>query len=130
MSIFHPVAKSRTQPITPYSRRHTASFDFTVDARDTDQDKLIGVDFWLDSTYLDGKLSQPFTVPVSNLGPGTHTLMAVAVDYGEAAVTNSITITVLPPALSLSDARKIGGQFVFDVSGTTLGKSVVLESRS
>jgi hypothetical protein len=107
-----------------------ASFDITVDARDTDQDKLIGVDFWLDSTYLDGKLSQPFTVPVSNLGPGIHTLMAVAVDYGEAAVTNLITITVLPPTLSLSNARKMGGQFVFDVSGTTVGKSVVLESRS
>jgi hypothetical protein len=107
-----------------------ASFDLTVDARDTDQDKLIGVDFWLDNTYLDGKLSQPFTVPVSNLGPGTHTLMAVAVDYGEAAVTNSITITVVQPSLSLLNARRIGGQFIFDVSGTTAGKSVVLETRS
>lgn len=107
-----------------------ASFDFTVDARDPDQDKLIGVDFWLDSNYLDGKLSQPFTVPVNNLGPGTHTLMAVAVDYGEAAVTNSITITVLPPTLLLSNSRKIGGQFVFDVTGTTAGKSVVLETRN
>lgn len=107
-----------------------ASFDFTVDARDTDQDKLIGVDFWLDNNYLDGKLSQPFTVPVSNLGAGVHTLMAVAVDYGEAAVTNSITITVLPPSLLLSNVRKIGGQFVFDVSGTTAGKSVVSETRN
>lgn len=107
-----------------------ASFDFTVDARDPDQDKLIGVDFWLDTTYLDGKLSQPFTVPVSNLGPGTYTLMAVAVDYGEAAVTNSVTITVRPPTLLLSNARKMGGQFVFDVSGLTAGKSVVLETRS
>src|SRR5580765_7641181 len=107
-----------------------ASFNFDVDARDTDQDKLIGVDFWLGTTYLDGKLSPPFTVPVSNLGPGTYTLMAVAVDYGEAAVTNSISITVLPPALLLSNVRKTGGQLVFDVSGTTAGKSVVLQTRN
>jgi len=107
-----------------------ASFNFDVDARDTDQDKLIGVDFWLGTTYLDGKLSPPFTVPVSNLGPGTYTLMAVAVDYGEAAVTNSISITVLPPALLLSNVRKTGGQLVFDVGGTTAGKSVVLQTRN
>ena len=107
-----------------------ASFDFMVDARDTDQDKLIGVDFWLGTTYLDGKLYLPFTVPVSNLGPGTYVLTAVAVDYGEAAVTNSITITVRTPTLLLSNARKAGGQLVFDVSGVTLGKSVVLEARS
>ena len=107
-----------------------ASFDFTVDARDTDGDKLMGVDFWLGTTYLDGKIYLPFTVPVSNLGPGTYVLKAVAVDYGEAAVTNSITITVRPPTLLLSNARKAGGQFVFDVSGVTAGKSVVLEARS
>lgn len=107
-----------------------ASFDFTVDARDTDQDRLIGVDFWLGTTYLGGLMYLPFTVPVSNLGPGTYRLMAVAVDYGEAAVTNSITITVRPPTLLLSNARKAGGQFVFDVSGVTAGKSVVLEARS
>lgn len=107
-----------------------ASFNFTVDAQDTDQDKLIGVDFWLGTTYLDSKLSPPFTVPVSNLGPGTYTLMAVAVDYGEAAVTNSISITVRPPSLLLSNVRKAGGQFIFDVSGSTAGKSVVLQTRN
>jgi hypothetical protein len=107
-----------------------ASFDFTVDARNTDSDKLMGVDFWLGTTYLDGKMYQPFTVPVSNLGPGTYTLMAVAVDYSYAAVTNSITITVQPKTLLLSNARKASGQLVFDVSGVTVGKSVVLEARS
>ena len=107
-----------------------ASFDFTVDARDTDGDKLMGVDFWLGTTYLDGTLYQPFTVPVSNLGPGTYTLTAAATDYGEASVWDSITITVQAPTLLLSNARKAGGQFVFDVSGVTAGKSVVLEARS
>jgi hypothetical protein len=52
------------------------------------------------------------------------------VDYGEAATTNSITITVRPPALLLSNARKAGSDFVFDVSGVTAGKSVVLEAMS
>ena len=107
-----------------------ASFDFTVDARNTDQDKLMGVDFWLGTTYLDGKIYLPFTVPVSNLGPGTYTLTAIAIDYSDATATNSITITVQPPTLLLSNARNAGGLFVFDVSGVTAGKSVVLETRS
>ncbi len=107
-----------------------ASFDFTVDARDTDGDKLMGVDFWLGTNYLDGKIYLPLTVPVSNLGPGTYVLTAIAVDYGEAATTNSITITVRPPTLMLSNARIAGSEFIFDVSGLTVGKSVVLEARS
>lgn len=107
-----------------------ASFDFTVDARNTDSDKLMGVDFWLGTDYLDGKLFLPFTVPVNNLGPGNYTLTAIAVDYSDAAATNSVTITVLPPTLLLSNARKAGNQFVFDVSGLTAGKSVVLDTRS
>ena len=107
-----------------------ASFNFNVDASDTDGDKLMGVDFWLGTTYLNGATYLPFTVPVSNLGPGTYVLTAIAVDYGEAATTNSITITVRPPALLLSNARKAGSDFVFDVSGVTAGKSVVLEAMS
>jgi hypothetical protein len=107
-----------------------ASFNFTVEARNFDSDKLIGVDFWLDGTYLDGKLMQPFTVPVSDLGPGTHTLRAVAVDYSYATAEHSVTITVLPPTLQLSNARKAGNQFIFAVSGLTAGRSVVLEGRS
>ena len=109
-----------------------ASFDFAVNATDTDQDQLIGVDFWLNTTYLDGRLrhQQPFTVPVTNLGPGTYVLTAIAVDYGESATTNSVTITVRPPTLLLSNARNAGGQFVFDVSGVTASKLVVLQSAS
>lgn len=108
-----------------------ASFDFTVDARDSDGDKLMGVDFWLGANYLGGTMYLPPTVPVSNLGPGTYVLTAVAVDYGEAATTNSITITVRsPPTLELSNAQKAGSEFIFDVNGVTVGKSVVLESTS
>jgi hypothetical protein len=107
-----------------------ASFNFTVDAQDTDPDHLIGVDFWLGTNYLNGLLSGPFTVPVSNLGPGTYTLMADAVDYGDGVSSNSITITVLAPSLLISNGRQTGGQFVFDVSGITAGKSVVLQTRN
>ncbi|HWQ91447.1 MAG TPA: Ig-like domain-containing protein, partial [Clostridia bacterium] len=107
-----------------------ASFNFSVDARNTDEDKLMGVDFWLDTTYLDGKMYLPFTVPVSNLGPGTYTLKATAVDYSDGTASDSITITVQAPTLLLSNARNGGGQFVFDVSGVPAGKSVVLEARS
>lgn len=109
-----------------------ASFDFSVNATDTDQDQLIGVDFWLDGNYLDGRLrnQQPFTVPVSNLGPGTHTLMAVAVDYGEAAVTNSVTITVQAAGgvpITLGAPTLVAGNFQFNVSEVTPGKAIVLQ---
>lgn len=107
-----------------------ATFDFTVDARNTDEDKLLGVDFWLDTTYLDGKLFLPFTVPVTNLGPGTYTLRAVAVDYSDAAATNSITITVqaaISP-ITLGEPVFSGGNFQFSATGVTPGSSIVLQS--
>lgn len=109
-----------------------ASFDFAVSATDTDQDQLIGVDFWLDGNYLDGRLrhQQPFTVPVSNLGPGTHTLMAVAVDYGEAAVSNSVTIIVQAAGggpITLGPPALVSGNFQFTVNGVTAGKAIVLQ---
>ncbi len=107
-----------------------ASFDFNVDARDTDGDKMMGVDFWLDTTYLYGTIYLPYTVRVSNLGPGTYTLKATAVDYGEGTATDSITIHVQAPTILLSNPRRAGAQLVFDVSGLSVGKSVVLESRS
>ncbi len=107
-----------------------ASFNFDVDSTNVDGDKLMGVDFWLGTNYLGGKIYLPFTVPVSNLGPGTYVLTAIAVDYGEAATTNSISITVQPPTLLLSNTRTAGSDFVFDISGLTTGKSVVLEARS
>lgn len=109
-----------------------ASFDFSVNATDTDQDHLIGVDFWLNTTYLGGRSRfEPLTVPVSNLGPGTYTLMAVAVDYGEAAVTNSVTITVQAAGggpITLGQPAIVAGNFQFNVTGVTSGKSVVLQS--
>jgi hypothetical protein len=110
-----------------------ASFDFNVNATDTDQDQLIGVDFWLDANYLDGILrhQQPFTVPVSNLGPGTYVLTAVAVDYGEAAVSNSVTIFVQAPGggpITLGAPAMVTGNFQFNASGVTSGKSIVLLS--
>jgi hypothetical protein len=107
-----------------------ASFDFTVDARNTDQDKLMGVDFWLGTSYLDGKLFLPFTVPVSNLGPGTYTLKATAVDYSDGATTDTITITVqaAPGQLALGAPGLAAGNLRFNATGVTPGRPVVLQS--
>jgi len=92
--------------------------------------KLMGVDFWLGTTYLDGKLFLPFTVPVSNLGVGTYTLMAVAIDYSYAVVTNSITITVQAETspITLGAPVFVAGNFQFNATGVTPGKSIVLQS--
>jgi hypothetical protein len=107
-----------------------ASFDFTVDARNTDQDKLMGVDFWLGTDYLDGKLFPPFTVPVSNLGPGVYTLKAAAVDYSDGVTTDTITITVqaAPSPIVLGAPVVAAGTLRFNATGVTPGKSVVLQS--
>lgn len=107
-----------------------ASFDFTVDATDTDGDKLMGVDFWLGSNYLDGRLYIPYVVPVSNLGPGTYTLTAVAVDYGDAVVSNSITIIVRAAASLITLGAPVfdAGNFRFDATGVTPDKAIVLQS--
>jgi len=110
-----------------------ASFDFSVNATDTDEDQLIGVDFWLNTTYLGGILRhlQPFTMPVTNLGPGLYTLTAVAVDYGEAAVSNSVTIFVQAPGggpITLGAPAIVAGSFQFNAIGVTPNKSIVLQS--
>jgi hypothetical protein len=108
-----------------------ASFDFNVTATDTDQDQLAAVDFWMNTTYLGAILRhlQPFTKPVSDLGPGTYVLTAVAVDYGEAAVTNSVTIFVQAAGpITLNVPAIIAGNFQFTASGVTSGKPIVLQS--
>ena len=78
----------------------------------------MGVDFWLDGNYLDGRLrhQQPFTVPVTNLGPGTYTLKPVAVDYGEAATTDTLTITVHAPPIRLASPAIVAPNLQFNVT--------------
>jgi hypothetical protein len=108
-----------------------ASFNFNVTATDTDQDQLIGVDFWLNTNYLGGILrhQQPFTKPVTDLGPGTYTLTAFAVDYGYAVVSNSVTIFVQAPVpITLGAPAVVAGNFRFNAIGITSGKSIVLQS--
>jgi hypothetical protein len=119
-----------TNPTNNAAFTAPASFDFTVDARNTDEDKLMGVDFWLGTNYLDGKLFSPFMVPVSNLGPGTYTLTAYAVDYSDAVATNSITITVQATTSPITFGAPvfIGGNLQFSATGVTPGNSIVLQS--
>ena len=51
-------------------------------------------------------------------------------DYGDAFTSNTGTITVLPvtpTVIELTAPRREGNQFLFDVTGLTVGRSVVLE---
>jgi len=55
----------------------------------------------------------------------------VAVDYGEAAVSNSVTIFVQAPGggpITLDAPAVVAGNFQFTASGVTSGKSIVLQS--
>jgi Bacterial Ig domain len=71
-----------------------ANFAFTADAFDPDADGILDVQFYVGGTLVDDVYSSPYSTAVTNLAAGTYTLSAVANDYGGAASTNSITITV------------------------------------
>ena len=61
---------------------------------------------------------------MTNLTAGTYTLIAIATDSHYATATNAITITVASPApIVLSAPRMSGSQFLFDVTGLTIGKT-------
>jgi plastocyanin len=104
-----------------------ATFLFGADASDTDSDGLSGVEFFVGTNMVDDVFSSPFTTTVTNLAAGTYTLTAIAFDNAGATATNSITIKVsASQQLALAAPRTLAGQFVFNASGLTLGKTNVL----
>lgn len=105
-----------------------ATFDFKVAAHNSDEDKLMAVEVFLDSADLGRSPNGLISVPVTDLGPGTYTLSAVAIDFSDGLATNSIRITVREAKPLLLLARMAGSQLVLDVSGAVAGKSIVLES--
>jgi len=83
------------------------------------------VEFYVGTNLADDVFSSPFTTTVTNLGAGTYTLTAIAYDNGGATATNSITIYV--GGIALMSLRIVAGQFRFDVTGLTVGKTNVLQ---
>jgi len=77
----------------------------------------VGVDF-----------DSPYSASVSELPVGTYIVSAIATDNLGAESTNSIRITVTAPSVGLVGPRMSGGQFLFDASGLTAGRTNVLQT--
>jgi len=74
-----PPAVSITNPTNNAVLAAPASFNFTADASDTDQDGLSDVEFYVGTNLVDDVfVPGPFTTTVSNLTTGTYVLMAIA----------------------------------------------------
>jgi hypothetical protein len=88
-----------------------ATFQFSVDASDTDADGLSDVEFYVGTNLVDDVFSPPFTTTITNLPNGTYTLTAIAYDNVFTTATNTVTITVSTLAPTLI-AKRFGNQLV------------------
>lgn len=71
--------------------------------------------------------SSPYTTGITNLAGGTYTLLAMATDTYGLTATNAITVTVTGGApVALNSSRLTAGQFLFDVTGLTAGKTNIV----
>lgn len=123
-----PPSVTITNPATNAILIAPATFDFSADASDPDSDGLSDVEFYVGTNLVDDVFSSPFTTTISNLAVGTYVLTTIAYDNVNATATNSITIYVQNAApIQLRNLRAAAGQFQFDVSGLTIGKTNMLQ---
>jgi Big-like domain-containing protein len=121
-----PPSVTITNPATNAVLTAPATFVFGADASDSDSDGLLDVEFYVGTNLVDDVFSSPFTTTVTNLTAGTYSLTVIAYDNGGATATNSITIYV--QNILLTAPRLAAGQFQFDASGLTGGKTNVLQT--
>jgi hypothetical protein len=106
-----------------------ATFAFAVEASDPNPDDLWDVEFWIDDLMVDDVYDPPYATTVTDLPAGTYTLTAIAWDYSYQTATNSITITVVDSsAMALTVSGVVAGNFEFNATGLTAGKSHVLQT--
>jgi len=110
-----------------------ATFTIQAEATDTPDDFVSDVEFFLgtsDATNsIEDVFSTPYSTSVTNLDAGIYTLIAVARDSHGWTATDAITITVSEnAAVSLGSPRISAGQFLFDVTGLTVGKTNIVQA--
>ena len=115
-----------------------APVQFNMTAAASDVDGIISrVDFYDGITLLGSDTASPFTIGVSNLFEGVHTLTAIATDNSGASATSSpVSITVIdpnPPTLIAASAttNKVTVSFsksVLAPSATTAGNYAITPS--
>jgi hypothetical protein len=110
-----------------------ASFTVEATASETSDDSVAYVEFFLETINPTNSIGidydSPYSIPVTDLAAGDHTVIAMAVDQWGWWQTNAISVTVgtIGP-VTLSAPRLSEGQFLFDVSGLKVGKTNILQS--
>lgn len=110
-----------------------ASFLIEVETAETSDDVVWDVAFYVASGSETNLIvvdeQPPFSATVTNLPPGSYTLIAVATDYYYASATNAVNITVVSGGpIQLRAPRRVGNEFLFDASGLTIGRTNVLQT--
>jgi plastocyanin len=76
---------------------------------------VTNVQFLVNSVVLTNEGAAPFSAVSSNLGAGSYTLTAIALDNSNRSATNSVAISVVTPVtVILSNFLKSGNNFQFD----------------
>ena len=122
-----PPSITITNPATNAVFAAPATFLFGVDVSDIDTDGLVDVEFYVGPNLVDDVFSSPFNTTITNLAAGTYKLTAIAYDIGGNSATNWIMIYVRG-GLTLSAPAILAGQFQFNASGLTVGKTNVLQT--
>lgn len=128
-----PPSVTITNPVNGDLFPAPATFTIQAAATDTADDYISDVQFFLgtsDSTNLiEDVFTAPYTTSVTDLAAGTYALIAVATDSRGVQSTDAITITVGDRAVvNLAAPRFSAGQFLFEVTGLTSGKTNLLQT--
>lgn len=108
-----------------------ATFTVQATASASAGDSINDVQFFVDNgsgpNSIADVFSPPYTTGITNLAAGAYTLTAIATDVYGLTGTNAITLTVTGGApVALNSPRLTAGQFLFDVTGLTAGKTNVV----
>lgn len=130
------VSGANTAPSVNITNPHanavfSAPATFTLEATASDPDaggSVVAVEFFVGDTSVGVDFDSPYSASVSELAAGTYNLSAIAADNLGAQSTNSIRITVSGPAVGLTAPRMASGQFLFDATGLTAGRTNVLQT--
>jgi len=117
-----PPSVTITNPVA--GATFTAPAAFNVRASATDSGSVASVQFFVDSTSIGtDTVANPYSATTPALFAGGYTLYAVATDNLGLKATNSISISVTNPIISLSGFKISSGQFQFNIAGLVTGKT-------
>jgi len=112
-----------------------ANTPFNIQVEVTAEAGISYVEFWVENltdynwALIGDVYSAPFAV-TTNLTEGSYNLHVYATDnnYQTGMDTIAITVVAAPPTpIRLGSARRVGGQFIFDVTGLMVGRTNVVE---